>query len=62
MAYATIMLNTDLHRANMEKKKGSKKMTKDEFLNNLKGSDQGTVSSTEYVQNTVTLYSLKLTT
>jgi hypothetical protein len=34
------MLNTDLHRANTDKKR-NKKMTKEEFLSNLKKCDQG---------------------
>jgi hypothetical protein len=41
LAYATIMLNTDLHRANIDKKKGGKKMTKVDFIKNLRGADQG---------------------
>ncbi len=40
VAYATIMLNTDLHRANADKKK-RKKMTLEEFIHQLRGSDQG---------------------
>jgi hypothetical protein len=44
LSYAIIMLNTDLHRANAgnDHKKGkNKKMTKDEFISNLRGCDQG---------------------
>ena len=39
VSYATIMLNTDLHRANTDKKK-RKKMTKEEFCRNLRGVDK----------------------
>jgi hypothetical protein len=45
LSYAIIMLNTDLHRANAgnDHKKGkNKKMTKEEFIANLRGCDQGT--------------------
>lgn len=49
LAYATIMLNTDLHRANIDKKKGSKKMTKEAFIHNLRGADQGADINTEYL-------------
>jgi hypothetical protein len=36
------MLNTDLHRANADEKKHKRKrMSKDEFINNLRGSDNG---------------------
>jgi brefeldin A-inhibited guanine nucleotide-exchange protein len=41
LGYAIIMLNTDLHRANMDKKKNAKKMTKEQFIKNLRGADQG---------------------
>jgi brefeldin A-inhibited guanine nucleotide-exchange protein len=42
LSFALIMLNTDLHRASTEQgKKKRKKMTKDEFINNLRGIDQG---------------------
>jgi brefeldin A-inhibited guanine nucleotide-exchange protein len=43
ITYAIIMLNTDLHRANVDDKKYKKrkKMSKDEFINNLRGCDQG---------------------
>ena len=42
LSFAVIMLNTDLHRARDEgTKKKRKKMTKDEFINNLRGADQG---------------------
>lgn len=40
VAFATIMLNTDLHRANSDKKTKRKKMTKEEFINNLRGADR----------------------
>ncbi|KAJ1398838.1 hypothetical protein B484DRAFT_252378 [Ochromonadaceae sp. CCMP2298] len=35
------MLNTDHHRVNMDKKKKCSKMTRDQFLNQLRGCDQG---------------------
>lgn len=45
LSYAIIMLNTDLHRANVDDKKHNnkkrKKMTKEEFISNLRGCDQG---------------------
>lgn len=44
LSYAIIMLNTDLHRANLDNstkftgtKKNKRKMTKEEFVNNLRG-------------------------
>jgi hypothetical protein len=49
VSYATIMLNTDLHRANSDAKKKRKKMTKEEFLNNLRGVDQGNNIDKEYL-------------
>lgn len=51
LSYAIIMLNTDLHRANTDKKK-NKKMTKDEFINNLRGADQGTDINRDLLQST----------
>ena len=50
LAYAAIMLNTDLHRANMDKKKSAKKMTKSEFVKNLRGADQGQDIDTAYLE------------
>lgn len=43
LSYAIIMLNTDLHRAHGGdgRKTKVKKMTKEEFINNLRGADQG---------------------
>jgi uncharacterized membrane protein YgcG len=50
LAYATIMLNTDLHRANIDKKKGAgKKMTKADFIKNLRGADQGEDINPDYL-------------
>jgi Sec7 domain/PH domain len=37
LVFAIIMLNTDLHKADPKSKKSNKKMTKNEFANNLKG-------------------------
>lgn len=42
LSYAIIMLNTDLHRANLDNNSKNKKMTKDQFIKNLRGVDQGT--------------------
>jgi hypothetical protein len=47
LSYAIIMLNTDLHRANLENKNKNKKMTKEEFCKNLRGCDQGSDVSKE---------------
>jgi len=41
VAYSVIMLNTDLHRANIDTKKRGKRMTRDDFLRNLRGCDDG---------------------
>lgn len=49
LSYAIIMLNTDLHRANTDKKK-NKKMSKEEFINNLRGADQGSDVDKDYLQ------------
>eukprot|EP00602_Paraphysomonas_sp_CaronLab_P009335 CAMPEP_0185037178 /NCGR_PEP_ID=MMETSP1103-20130426/31197_1 /TAXON_ID=36769 /ORGANISM="Paraphysomonas bandaiensis, Strain Caron Lab Isolate" /LENGTH=1936 /DNA_ID=CAMNT_0027575031 /DNA_START=65 /DNA_END=5872 /DNA_ORIENTATION=- len=49
LSYATIMLNTDLHRANLDKKKSAKKMTKVDFIKNLRGCDQGNDIDPEYL-------------
>eukprot|EP01038_Epipyxis_sp_PR26KG_P012843 gene12843-17217_t len=40
LSYAIIMLNTDLHKANNDNKKKKNKMTKEAFINNLRGVDQ----------------------
>ena len=39
IAYAVIMLNTDLHKASASK--SVKKMTKEQFIRNLSGIDEG---------------------
>lgn len=49
LSYAAILLNTDLHRANTDNKKKNKKMTKEEFCNNLKGADQGHNINKDYI-------------
>lgn len=50
VSFALIMLNTDLHRASTDQgKKKRKKMTKDEFINNLRGVDQGQNIDREYL-------------
>ena len=44
------MLNTDLHRASTDQgKKKRKKMTKEEFINNLRGIDQGQNIDKDYL-------------
>eukprot|EP00981_Chlorochromonas_danica_P004234 scaffold857_cov152-Ochromonas_danica.AAC.17 len=48
LSYAIIMLNTDLHRANTDKKR-NKKMTKEEFVNNLRGADKGSDINKDYL-------------
>ena len=53
LAFAVIMLNTDLHRANVDQgRKKRKKMTKTEFLNNLRGVDNSADLSKDYLSNT----------
>jgi len=40
LVYAVIMLNTDLHHANNDKKRKKDKMTLEQFIRNLRGCDQ----------------------
>jgi hypothetical protein len=50
LAFAVIMLNTDLHRASAgPKNKKRVKMTKEEFINNLRGSDKGDNIDKDYL-------------
>ena len=49
LVYAAIILNTDLHRANTDKKSRSKKMSKDEFCNNLRKADNGNDINRDYI-------------
>lgn len=73
IAFAIIMLNTDLHKTsmfaappgqNVSKQKQRKKMTKQEFLNNLRGVDNSEDLSREYLseiydsiaQNPIAIY------
>lgn len=59
LSFAIIMLNTDLHRANMrhpsikvsssQKKKERKKMTRQEFINNVRGADNTKNLTKEYL-------------
>ena len=50
VSFALIMLNTDLHRASTDQgKKKRKKMTKEEFINNLRGIDQGQNIDKDYL-------------
>ena len=41
ITYATIMLNTDLHHANSDKKRQKDKMTQVQFIRNLRGCNNG---------------------
>lgn len=49
LSFAIIMLNTDLHKVVPGKSKARKRMTKAEFINNLKGTEQGHEFSKEYL-------------
>ena len=50
LSFSVIMLNTDLHKANVNMaKKKVKKMTKQEFMNNLRGVDNSSDLSKEYL-------------
>jgi Sec7 domain len=49
MVFAMIMLNTDLHKADFVSGKGQRKMTKAEFVSNLRGAMQGESVSKEYL-------------
>lgn len=49
VAYSVIMLNTDLHRANTDTKKRAKRMTREDFIRNLRGCDDGNDIDQEYL-------------
>lgn len=49
IAYAIILLNTDLHRVQSARGNRTKKMTKSEFCSNLRGIDQGVNLSFQYL-------------
>ncbi|KAL7563343.1 hypothetical protein ACA910_014187 [Epithemia clementina (nom. ined.)] len=49
ICFALIMLNTDLHKASDRSARGKKKMTKQDFVSNIKGAGQGTKISKEYL-------------
>jgi hypothetical protein len=52
LAFALIMLNTDLHKSQSESRKATrKKMTKAEFISNLRGAEQGENISKEYLSS-----------
>ena len=51
VAYAILMLNTDLHRVNLDKKKKFSRMTKDGFLSMLRGADEGSDIDRTYLSN-----------
>ena len=51
ICFALIMLNTDLHKASDKSARGKKKMTKQDFVANLRNSGQGTKVSKEYLNS-----------
>jgi len=51
LTYAIIMLNTDHHRANVEKKHANRKMTQEQFIKNLRGADMGHDIDANFLRN-----------
>jgi hypothetical protein len=49
VSFAIIMLNTDLHKTQVSKGKSPKRMTKTEFMNNLRGVDDGVDKFRDYI-------------
>ena len=49
VTYAIIMLNTDHHRANLSKTKARSKMTRDQFVLNLRGADKDRDIDSDYL-------------
>jgi len=49
VTYAIIMLNTDHHRANLSKTKARSKMTREQFVLNLRGADKDRDIDSEYL-------------
>ena len=49
VVYAIVMLNTDLHHANNDKKRAKDKMTEAQFKHNLRGCDQGEDVDSDYL-------------
>jgi len=49
VAFAVIMLNTDLHRANTDSKNRHRRMTKQDFVRNLRGVDSSTDLNNEFL-------------
>jgi Sec7 domain/PH domain len=49
LVFAIIMLNTDLHKSDSTSRKSQKKMTKAEFINNLRGATQSEGVSKDYL-------------
>ncbi|KAL3823248.1 hypothetical protein ACHAXA_011093 [Cyclostephanos tholiformis] len=49
VSFAIIMLNTDLHKTQVSKGKFPKRMTKNEFMNNLRGVDDGVDKFRDYI-------------
>lgn len=49
VSFAMIMLNTDLHKAQVSKGKIPKRMTKHEFIENLRGVDEGVDKYQDYI-------------
>jgi len=51
VSFAIIMLNSDLHKANVSNGKSIKRMTKEEFVKNLRGVDDGIRKFTAYLHS-----------
>jgi len=51
VSFAMIMLNTDLHKAQVSKGKIPKRMTKSEFIANLRGVDEGVDTYQDYINS-----------
>lgn len=51
VSFAMIMLNTDLHKAQVSKGKIPKRMTKNEFIANLRGVDEGVDKYQDYISS-----------
>ena len=49
LCFAIIMLNTDLHKASERNRRGKKKMTKEDFVGNIRGAGQANRIPMEYL-------------
>jgi len=49
LSFAIIMLNTDLHKSGLGARRARKKMTKAEFMSNLRGADRGNDIPRDYL-------------